>query len=100
MGTKDIPLQIQVIAAPKYWIQTTIINFIEGEKIIQKALERIREYIEKHEGKFEILEAPSDHDNSDIFDNLVSKNNKVKASDMVEDNSEGIDIDLGEKHDN
>lgn len=33
-GTKEIPLQIQVIAAPKYWIQTTTINFIEGEKII------------------------------------------------------------------
>lgn len=101
-ATDEIPLQIQIIAAPKYWIQTTTINFVKGEEVITQGLKKIKDFIEAHEGKFQILEAPNNNDKKNLVDSLLNKPNYSINDDVIkeeedQDDQEGIQFNIDEK---
>ena len=94
MSTKDIKLTINIIAPPKYYIQTQCINQKIGIEVLEKGLKRIEEEIQKVDGIFEIIQRPSDTSNQELDLNYLIDTQKKTSVVAEEDNSEGINIQI------
>jgi translation initiation factor 2 subunit 1 len=59
LSTEDSPIKINLIAPPTYVMTTTTLERADGLKLLENALNLIKERIEKHDGKFNIQMAVS-----------------------------------------
>ena len=54
LSTEDSPIKINLIAPPTYVMTTTTLERADGLKLLESALNAIKETIEKRDGRFNI----------------------------------------------
>lgn len=74
-STKELKLDIVVLAAPKYIIQCQTIKKKQGIEKVNEALKAIEEYITKREGQFIVKELPSGDEKKELAIKKILTNN-------------------------
>lgn len=98
-SSENIKLEINLVSPPKYIIQTKTIDKKKGVRIVNNALDAIKEYILEKGGKFDLKESPNVIGGKEkAIQELLNENYNET---IIEDNDEGMGTqDLEEDFDN
>jgi translation initiation factor 2 subunit 1 len=92
-GTEAIPLKIRLLAPPEYAITTIAASQAEGLKVVENAIEKIREVLISKEGQLTVVEAPQVVSDKDDIQSRIAKLNKQKEDAENDDEDEDDDED-------
>ncbi len=84
-SSEDIPLKINLIAPPLYIVQTTTLNRDKGIEVVQNCLNKIKEEILSHNGKYEEKEFIK---NADEKEQDIEKLYELNRKDEVDDDDD------------
>lgn len=92
-STEEIPIKINLIAAPLFVITAQTMERVEGIEAVNKALEAIKASIENSKGSFKVMLPPkvvTDFDEEEIKKRMEMMEKEEEESDEEEGDDEGL----------
>lgn len=93
LGTEELPIKVKLVAPPLYVMLCSALDKAEGIKLLNDAIELMKEEIQKHKGELQIKVAARAVDERDdkLLSNLMLELDKQNAEIGGDDDEEEVE---------